>query len=134
MGIFQCVGVGFPTPSSRDSPFLYPVFAILTGILKAPICRSPLYVHNTYSTTACYRSGDRALGQGQFFDKGSPLEFLDPYGLAACSDPCLPSVPPGASCIPRVPSGPSGVSGSSLVPSGPSGVSLDPPACPPVPK
>jgi hypothetical protein len=34
--------------------------------------------------------------------------------------PCLPSGPPGASCIPRVPSDPSGVS-------------LDPPVCPPVP-
>jgi hypothetical protein len=34
--------------------------------------------------------------------------------------PCLPSGPPGASCIPRVPSGPSDVS-------------LDPPVCPPVP-
>jgi hypothetical protein len=31
----------FPQPSFRDSPFLYPVFAIITGVLKHLFTESP---------------------------------------------------------------------------------------------
>jgi hypothetical protein len=34
---------GFPLPSFSDSPFLYPVFAIVTGVLKTFIYRAPLH-------------------------------------------------------------------------------------------
>ena len=34
VGICRKKAAGFPLPSFRDSPFLYPVFAIITGALK----------------------------------------------------------------------------------------------------
>jgi hypothetical protein len=43
VGICRKRAAIFPQPRFRDSPFLYPVFAIITGVLKIPIYRAPLY-------------------------------------------------------------------------------------------
>ena len=43
---------GFPLPSFLDSPFLYPVFAIVTGVSKTPIYRAPLYGKHGNSDTS----------------------------------------------------------------------------------
>jgi hypothetical protein len=42
VGICRKKGAGFPLPTFGDSPFLYPVFAIVNGALKTSIYRAPL--------------------------------------------------------------------------------------------
>jgi hypothetical protein len=42
VGICWKRAANFPQPSFRDSPFLYPVFVIIAGVLKTPIYRAPL--------------------------------------------------------------------------------------------
>ena len=48
VGICRKKAAGFPQPSFRDSPFLYPVFAIITGVLKHLFTEPPskrVFIH-----------------------------------------------------------------------------------------
>ena len=76
VGICRKRAAIFPQPSFRDSPFLYPVFAIITGVLKHLFTEPPsihLAANGTVQGTARGRSGRKKSGQGTLPDGGTAL-------------------------------------------------------------